>query len=218
MTEAAAMDAAAIETFGDALAGSDKPLLIASGVIGLVDGRVGTEADSPGDAGHPRLPNATATLALADRGVRSIVVRFSPTVHGPQDHGFVATLVEVARRQGVSAYVGDGANRWPAVHVLDAATLVRLATEQAAPGSVLLAVAEEGVAGRDIAAAIGRGLDLPVASVAPEDALEHFGWIGMFFGADVPASSAATQALLGWQPTHPGLIADIDAGAYFDVA
>jgi nucleoside-diphosphate-sugar epimerase len=218
MAQAAEMDAAAIAAFGDVLAGTDRPLLIASGVLRLTGGRVATEADQPEEYIHPRTANADATLALAERGVRSIVMRFSPTVHGPGDHGFVATLVDVARRRGVSAFVGEGTGRWPAVHVVDAAVLVRLAVEAGPAGSVFHAVAEEGVTNRSIAEAIGRGLGLPVTSVAPEDALGHFDWIGMFFGADVPASSAATRAQLGWRPTHQGLIADIDGGAYFDLA
>ncbi len=131
-------------------------------------------------------------------------LRFTPTVHGNGDHGFVPTLVDVARARGASGYVGDGSNRWPAVHRLDAAHMVRLALEKAPAGSVVHGVAEEGVPTREIAEAIGRGLDVPVVSVSPQEAAAHFGWIGAFFALDAPASSALTQQLLGWTPTHPG--------------
>ena len=153
-------------------------------------------------------------LGFADRGVRSVALRFAPTVHGQGDHGFVATLSGIARAQGLSGYVGDGSNRWPAVHRADAAHLVRLALEGAPAGSVVHAVAEEGVATRDIAEAIGRGLGVPTASVAPEDAAAHFGWIGAFFGLDTPVSSALTRERFGWAPTHPGLLEDLAAGYY----
>jgi len=211
MPEAAATDRAAIEAFGSALAGSGGPLLIASGVLGLARGRAATEQDDPDPAVHPRVGNAQLTLSFADQDVRSIVVRFAPTVHGAGDHGFVARLVEIARERGTSGYVGDGANRWPAVHRQDAARLVRLAVDAAPAGSVLHAVAEEGVPTHAIAEAIGRGLDLPVAPAAPEE----FGWLGAFFAADCPASSAITQQRLDWSPEHPGLVADLDAGHYF---
>jgi nucleoside-diphosphate-sugar epimerase len=210
IAEAAGADRAVIDALGAALEGTDKPLLIASGMVGLPPGRVATERD-PADAGaYPRMANAQAALALADRGVRSIVVRFAPTVHGPGDPGFVAELVRVARVSGVAGHVGDGANRWPAVHRLDAARLVRLAVEAAPAGSVLHATAEEGIATRRIAEAIGAALGLETASVAPD----HFGWLGMFFAADVPASSALTRERLGWNPEHPGLIEELEAGVY----
>jgi nucleoside-diphosphate-sugar epimerase len=210
MAAAAALDRAAIDAFGDALAGTGKPFVIASGVIGVVQRRAATEQDRP-DAGlHPRMANAAATLALADRGVRSAVVRFAPTVHGRGDQGFVATLVDIARRAGVSGYPGDGSNRWPAVHVLDAAVLLRLVVEQATPGSVWHAIAEEGVPTREIAEAIGRAADLPVKPVPAE----QFEWLAMFFAMDLPITSEYTRETLGWQPTHPGLIEDLDAGAY----
>lgn len=215
MGDAAATDRAVIDAVGQALAGTDRPLLIASGTMGLRPGGVGTEDDRPDPAVHARIANADATLALADRGVRSIVTRFAPTVHGPGDHGFVAYLVGVAREKGVAAYIGDGANRWPAVHVLDAARLVRLAIEQAPGGTVVHAVDEEGVPSRDIAAAIGAGLGLPVRSIGPDEAPEHFGWMATFFGADAPASHDLTTALLGWKPEHPGLLADLAGGSYF---
>jgi nucleoside-diphosphate-sugar epimerase len=215
MPDAARTDLAAITAIGEALEGSGAPLVIASGTLGLNPGRVGTEEDRPDPAVHPRVANAQAALAFAERGVRPIVARFAPTVHGDGDYGFIATLVAVAREQGVAAYVGDGANRWPAVHRLDAAHLVALAVDGAPAGTIIHATAEEGVPARAIAEAIGRGLDVPVASVAAQDAAEHFGWIGAFFAADAPASSAKTRALLGWEPNRPGLIEDLDAGHYF---
>ena len=141
-------------------------------------------------------------------------LRFAPTVHGAGDHGFIAAIAAIAREKGVSGYLGDGTNRWAAVHRSDAARLVRLGLEKAPAGARLHAVAEEGVPTREIAEAIGRALDLPVASIAAEDAPSHFGWIGGFFGMDIPASSTATQELLGWTPTGPTLIEDLDTGAY----
>lgn len=215
MDEAARIDLAAIETFGSVLAGTDAPLLIASGTLGLNPGRVGTEDDHPVAGVHPRVANAGIALRLAEHGVRSIVARFAPTVHGPGDHGFVATLVATAREKGVSGYIDEGENRWPAVHRLDAAQLVRLAIDKAPAGSIVHAVAEEGIRSRDIAAAIGRGLDLPVVSVPAAQTADHFSWLGQFFAADAPASNAKTRALLGWAPTHATLIEDLDAGAYF---
>ena len=206
MTEAAALDRTATDAMGAELDG--KPLLFASGLIG-----VRTEDDRPETGGHPRVANAATSLALADGGVRVVAVRFAPTVHGQGDHGFVAELVRVARERGVSAYVGDGANAWPAVHVSDAARLVRLALDAAA-GAVVHAVAEEGVPTRTIAEAIGRGLGLPVESISPEDAAEKLGWIGPFFSYDLTASSATTRELLGWEPTGPTLLEDLDAGHY----
>ncbi len=162
------------------------------------------------------MATAQLTLSLASRGVRSSVVRLPPTVHGDGDHGFMATLVGIARDKGVSGYVGDGSNRWPAVHRFDAAHLFRLALEKAPAGSTLHAVADEGVPIRAIAEVIGRHLDVPVVAIAPEDAAEHFTWLAGFIGADSPASSTLTRELLGWQPTHPGLIDDLDEGHYFD--
>jgi nucleoside-diphosphate-sugar epimerase len=224
---AAEADRRAIDTFGDALAGSDRPFVIASGILGLAPGRLATEHDGRGsgseavpliDGAPTRAANAQATLALAARGVRSSVVRLSPTVHGDGDYGFVATLVDIARTKGASGYIGDGSSRWPAVHVLDAAQLFRLAVEQAPAGSVLHGVADEGVRTRAIAEAIGRHLDVPVVSVDPDDAAAHFTWLSGFFGADSPASNALTRELLGWTPTHPGLIEDLDRGHYFKPA
>jgi nucleoside-diphosphate-sugar epimerase len=215
MAEAARTDRAAITALGEGLAGTGHPLLIAAGVLGLTGGTLVTEADVPASGSHPRVANAQVALSLAERGVRPLVVRFAPTVHGDGDHGFLATLVAVARDKNLSGYVDDGANRWPAVHVKDAAALIRLAVEDAPAGSILHATAEEGVQARDIAAAIGTGLGLPVESVPAARADEHFGWIGRLFALDAPASSEATQRLLGWTPAHPGLLDDLRAGHYF---
>ena len=142
-------------------------------------------------------------------------MRLPPSVHDDGDHGFVAALIDIAREKGVSGHIGDGSNRWPAVHRLDAARLFRLALETAPAGSVLHGVADEGVPVREIAEVIGRHLDLPVVAIAPEDAGEHFGWLAHFLAADVPATSALTRELVGWRPTHPGLIDDLDQGHYF---
>jgi nucleoside-diphosphate-sugar epimerase len=221
---AADADRRAVEALGEALAGSDRPLLIASGTIGLAPGRLAIEEDGRGPdpamaglGGGPltRLGTAQITLSLASRGVRSSVVRLPPTCHGDGDKGFMATLVGIARAKGVSGYLGEGSNRWPATHRLDVAPVFRLAMEKAAAGSVLHAVAEEGVPIRRVAEVIGRHLDVPVVAVSPEGAFEHFGFLGAFIGADVPASSASTRDLLGWQPTHPGLLEDLDEGHYF---
>jgi nucleoside-diphosphate-sugar epimerase len=209
MEASARLDREAITAMGDALVDSDRPLLIASGVVGLATGRPGTEDDRPDPTTHPRVANSELARSFADRGVRSIVVRFAPTVHGAGDHGFVPTLVEVARNTGVAGYVGDGTNRWPAVHRDDAARLVALALEGAPAGSMLHAVAEEGVEGRAIAETIATGLGLETTSIAPEEALAHFGWIGMFFSLDAPVTNAATRDLLAWEPTGPGLLTDI---------
>jgi nucleoside-diphosphate-sugar epimerase len=217
---AANADRRAIETVGEALVDSDRPFVIASGTGGLAPGVVGTEEDAPdpGSAAALRVPSEQKALALAARGVRSSAVRLSPTVHGEGDHGFLATLIAIARKKGVSGYIGDGSNRWPAVPRLDAAHLFRLALEKAPAGSVLHAVADEGVPTRAIAEVIGRHLELPLVAISPHDAGEHFGWLGAFFAADVPASSALTRERLGWEPTHPGLIADLEEGHYFQVA
>src|SRR5487761_1803936 len=211
--EAAGADRRAVETFGEALAGSDRPFLIASGTLGLAPGRVGTERDGhdrdsvPAAMGEgPRTRHATAelVLSLASRGVRSSVVRLPPTNHGEGDQGFMAALVGIARQKGVSGYIGDGANRWPAVHRLDSAHLFRLALENAPAGSTLHAVADEGVPIREIAEVIGRHLNVPVVSVPREEA-EHFGFLAGFIGADSRASSALTRELLGWHPPRPAL-------------
>ena len=220
-------DRRAIETFGDELAGSGRPLLIASGTLGLAPGRIATERDGrdpdPASASliggaADRQANARLTLSLVSRNVRSSVVRIPPTAHGDGDGGFIASLVGIARDKGVSGYIGDGSNRWPAVHRLDAARVFARALEQAPAGSILHAVAEEGVPIRAIAEVIGRHLDVPVLAVSPDDAGAHFGWLAPLLAADSPASSVLTRELLGWQPTQPGLIADLDEGHYFDPA
>lgn len=215
---AAQTDRQAIEALGSALAGSDRPLVIASGMLGLVSGRVATEQDLPDGATNPRIASAQATLALGTQGVRSSVMRLSPTVHGEGDPGFMAALIGIARAKGVSGFIGDGSNRWPAVHRLDAARLFRLALEQAPAGSVLHAAADEGVPIRAIAEVIGQQLSLPVVSVPVDAAGEHFGWLARFLAADIPASSTLTQELLNWQPTHAGLLDDLEQGHYFEAA
>ena len=222
--DAADADRRAVETIGAALAGSGRPFVLASGLLGLRPGQVGTEQDGREPVVDPavlatgpgtRRATAYLTLGLADRGVRSSVLRLPPTVHGDGDNGFMATLVAIARERGVAGYLGDGANRWPAVHRTDAAHLFRLALEQAPAGSVLHAVADEGVPIRDVAGVIGRHLDLPVTAISPEDAAGHFTWLAGFIGMDSPASSTLTRELLGWLPTQPGLIDDLDKGHYF---
>ncbi|MEV2224074.1 SDR family oxidoreductase [Nocardia vinacea] len=214
---AIAADLRAIETIGDALAGTGKPFVSTSGTLQLAFAgldRVGTETDTL-DAG-PRVDAENAVVALADRGVRSSVVRLPPTVHSSLDrYGFVPTLIATARDKGVAAYVGDGNNRWPAGHTLDAVHLYRLALETAPAGSRLHAVDDEGVPFREIAEAIGRHLDLPVISIPPEQADAHFGFLGPLVALDNPTSSARTRELLTWKPTHPGLIEDLDQGHYF---
>jgi nucleoside-diphosphate-sugar epimerase len=217
MEAAAATDRRVIETLGAALAGSDRPLVVTTGTGVLHPGRPVTEDDryDPSTPGHPRRENETAALGLVDRGVRISVVRPAPSVHGPGDHGFVARLVDIARERGASGYIGDGANRWAAVHRLDTARLYRLALEQSPAGSVYHAVGEEGVATRDIAEVIARHLGLRLVSVDPGDAADHFGWLGSFFSWDAPASNALTRARLGWEPTHQGLLADLEEGSYF---
>jgi nucleoside-diphosphate-sugar epimerase len=217
---AAQADRRAVDAFGDALAGTDRPFVIASGMVGLKPGHLVTERDMPTIDGSPvsiRSTTAEAVLGLASRGVRSSVVRLSPTCHGDGDNGFMSVLVATARAKGASGYIGDGANHWPAVHRLDAARLFRLAVEKAPAGTVLHGAAEEGIPIRDIAQVIGRHLDVPVTSVAPEAAAEHFAWLGTFLSLDARASSALTRELLGWQPTHPGLLDDLEQGHYFQI-
>jgi nucleoside-diphosphate-sugar epimerase len=212
--EAAASDRAAIAVFGEVLAGSGRPLAIASGVAGLTPGAIATERDMPNDQVSPRAASERALLDLAQRGVRSISVRFAPTVHGAGDHGFIARIVEADRSHGAAGYIGSGENRWSAVHRGDAARLVRLGIEHAPAGSVLHAVGEEGIAMRDIAEAISRRYELPATAISPEEAGERFDFLGQFVGLDMAASSVITRELLGWEPTGPTLVQDIEAGAY----
>jgi len=212
---AAQTDRRAIETLGEALAGSDRPFVVTSGTAAHVPGRAGTEED-PATPGLPRVSEEAALLFTA-RGVRVSVMRLPPTVHGPEDlHGFVPQLIGIARKTGVSAYVGDGSNRWPAVHERDAAQLFRLALEAAPTGSRLHGVGDEGVPFREIAEVIGRQLHLPVASISQEEARARFGFAALLVSLDNPTSSALTQERFEWRPVHPGLLADLEAGHYFD--
>jgi nucleoside-diphosphate-sugar epimerase len=207
----------AVQAIGDVLTGSGRPFLLAAGVAGPNQGRLLTENDRSSFHGldSPRGGSENLALEYVEKGVHTVSLRFAPTVHGAGDHGFIAALVGIARERGFSGYVGDGANRWPAIHRSDAAQIIRLGLAKAPAGALLHAVAEEGVPTREIAEAIGRGLDVPVTSIAPQDAAAHFGWIGAFFAFDIPASSTLTQELLGWTPSGPTLIQDLDAGAYF---
>ncbi len=211
---AAEVDSRAIETIGAALEGTGKPLVVTSGTLMLTPGRLGTEEDTSTQS-TPRRSEATA-LALAGRGVRASVVRLSPSVHGPGEQGFVPTLIGIAREKGFAAYVDEGLNRWPAVHQLDAARLFRLALEKGTAGGVYHGVGDEGVPFREIAEVIGRHLNLPVRSISREEADAYFGWLAFAALTDNLASSTLTQERLGWQPTNPGLIADLEQGHYFN--
>ncbi len=213
MANSVAVDYAAVELFGDLLEGSGRPLVIASGILGAVS--VETDRPDPATAASPRIRTEHTLLGFADRGIRSSAVRLPPTVHGDGDHGFMAALIDIDRQKGSSGYVGDGTNRWPAVHRLDAAHLFCLALENAPAGSALHAVDDEGVPLREIAAVIGRHLDVPMVGVPADEAAEHFGWLGPLLAIDSPASSAITRELLGWEPTHPNLIDDLEEGHYF---
>src|SRR6266852_7674103 len=212
---AAEADRRAIETVGAALAGSDRLLIVTSGtLLARRQGPLATEGDAPNPAFHRK--SEDAALAMAERGARVSIVRLPPSVHGEGDHGFVPALINIARETGASAYIGGGLNRWPAVHRLDAAHLYRLVLEKGSAGATYHGVADEGVPTREIAEAIGRGLNVPVVSKSREEAADHFGWIALFFGMDGPASSAQTQERLGWRPVQPGLIADLNAEHYFE--
>jgi nucleoside-diphosphate-sugar epimerase len=206
-------DQHAIEAMGAVLEGSDRPMLVTSGLALIAPGRVATEADKA----LPDFPRAseTAAAAVASRGVRASSVRLAPSTHGTGDHGFVPHLISLAREKGVAAYIGDGNNRWPGVHRLDAARLYRLALEQGVESGPYHAVDEEGVTFKAIAEVIGRRLGVPVVSKTHEEAAEHFGWFAGFAGMDIPASSARTRSALGWKPEQPGLLADLDQGGYF---
>lgn len=214
---ATAADRRVIEALGTALEGSGRPLVIATGLAGHAPGAVVTENDEPETRSvvGERMLAEQLVRSLAAFGVRSSSVRLAPSVHGDGDHGFVAALVSLAREKGVSGYLGEGQNHWPTVHRLDAAHLFRLALEEAAARSVLHGAAEEGVPVREIAEAIGRKLDVPTMSIAPEQAGEHFGWLAGFVALDVRVSSALTREQLGWEPTHPGLIEDLEQDHYF---
>ncbi|MGW5523051.1 SDR family oxidoreductase [Gordonia sp. NPDC003950] len=205
-----------LSTFIEALEGSGRPLLFASGIPSLGDGTVATERDHT--SANPRIELETQTLDAVNQGVGVVATRFAPTVHGVGDHGFIAHLIAVSAEHGVAAYVGDGENRWPAVHRSDVACMIRLALEKAPAGTVCQAVGEQGIPTRTIAEAIGRSLGVPTESVTAEEMTERAGFIGTMFGADLPASSTLTQELLGWTPIGPTLIQDIDAGAYADLS
>ena len=209
------MDRRAIEAIGSVLEGSERPLLVTSGLALVAPGRLATEADRP-SPGFPRMSESAAE-ALAARGVRATAVRLAPSTHGAGDHGFLPILIKLAREKGVSAYIDDGSNRWPGVHRFDAARLYRLALESGAKGGPYHAVADEGVPFKEIARIIGWWLSVPVVSKTPEEADDHFGWFARFAGMDIPASSERTRKLLNWQPTHPDLLTDIDQKAYFEV-
>ncbi|HEY2836589.1 MAG TPA: hypothetical protein VGI89_08465, partial [Rhizomicrobium sp.] len=206
----------AILALGEALRGSNKPLHVTSGMALQVKGRIGTEDDAAVDPSpaYPRASEPTA-LELAAAGVNAAVIRLPPSVHGDGDKAFVPMLIAIAREKGISGYVGDGRNRWSAVHRLDAASLYRVAIEKSVKGARYHAVGDEGVPVKDIAAAIGRKLGLPVKSIAPNEAGAHFGFLAGFLAMDAPRSSAKTQHALGWAPKQPGLITDLEHGRYF---
>ena len=211
--ENCADDRRAIEVMGAVLEGSERPMLVTSGLALIAPGRIATEEDKA----SPDFPRAseTAATAVAARGVRASAVRLAPSTHGDGDHGFVPHLIKLAREKGVAAYIGDGQNRWPGVHRLDAARLYRLALEQGVERGPYHAVDDEGVPFKAIAEVIGRRLGVPVVSKTSEEAAGHFGWFAGFAGMDIPSSSARTRSVLGWKPEQPGLLADLDQAHYF---
>ena len=209
---AAATETSAIGAMGSVLAGSDRPLVVTSGFAGFAPGRLATEEDMPAVAVRTSEP---AAQALVPQGVRAMVVRLAASVHDAGDHGFVPYLIGLARQKGAAAYIGEGQNRWPAVHRRDAARLFRLALEQGVAGARYHGVGDEGLAFRDLAGVIGQQLQVPVVSKPAEEAADYFGWMARFAGLDMAASSALTQQRLGWQPTHVGLLADLEHGDYF---
>ena len=204
-------DRRAIEALGSVLAGSDRPLVVTSGTaMAPTPGRAATEDDPPAPSSmSPRSASEEATIEMVSRGVRASAIRL-PQVHNRIKHGLITMLIAIAREKGVSAYVGDGRNRWPAAHLIDTARLYRLALEKAVAGERFHAVAEEGVPLREIAEAIGRRINVPVVSISPQEAADHFGWLAFFVSSDAPASSAKTQERLGWRPAQTGLIADLE--------
>ncbi len=212
-------DCAAIEAMGEALTGSGKPLVITSGTLVMTTGKIATEQDAPDpqSLGALRIPGEQACLGFAGKGVRAIVLRLAPTVHGPGDYGFIPFLISTARRTGISAYIADGANRWPAVHRQDAATLYRLAVEKAPAGSTLHGTGESGITFQTIAHLIARMLNIPTVSVPANRAVEHFrnAFFAKAFAVDSPVSSAYTRELLGWNPVYPTLLEDLEIGDYF---
>ncbi len=217
-------DRKAVEAFAEVLKGTDKPLVIASGLLGLKPGELFNENDGHGaevdlNAQGPASRYATAefVLSLASQGVRSSIVRLSPTNHGNGDNGFMKTIVQIARDKGVAGYLGDGSNRWPAVHRLDSAHLFKLAIENAPAGTTLHAAAEEGVSMRDIAEVISRKLHIPVSSISQETAGEHFSWMAGFIGLDSPASSKITRDLMKWEPKQVGLLEDLEQDHYYKI-
>jgi nucleoside-diphosphate-sugar epimerase len=210
------IDRRAIEALGSALAGSDRPLIVTSGTALLPSGQIAIEENVPVANSIPRVASEEAAASMAKRGVRVSILRLPPSVHGDGDHGFVPILIKTARDKGVSAYVDKGLNRWPAVHRLDAAHLYRLILEKGSAGARYHGVADEGVPFREIAGVIGRRLKLPVVGKTPEEATNHFGWFAHFAAIDNPASSKRTQEELGWHPTQPALIPDIDRPRYFE--
>lgn len=216
MDVSVAADSQAIGTLGQALAGSNKPLIVTSGLALLTPGRTATETDEPrAIPGHGRQSEQSA-VAFADQGVRVGIVRLAPSVHGHNDHGFVPTLIDIARAKGISAYVDAGDNGWSAVHVDDAADLYRRALDLPAGVTRFHAAGDESVSFRDIAGVIGRKLGVPVQSIPADQAMAHFGWMGMFAPLDMSATSQATRERTGWQPKGPGLLEDLEAGTYFD--
>jgi nucleoside-diphosphate-sugar epimerase len=215
LKEVCEIDQRAIETLGSVLVGSERPLIVTSGTALVSPGRLATEEMAPPKPkAFPRASEETKA-SLAERGVRTSVVRLSPSVHGDGDHGFVPTLINIAREKGVSAYIGEGRNRWTAVHRLDTGGLYRLALEKGSAGARYHGVAEDGIAFRDIAEAIGKGLKIPVVSLSAEEAANHFGWFAVFAGIDCPATSKLTQERLGWRPVQTSLLGDLQRGSYF---
>ena len=212
----AEVDRRALEAMAGAMEGTGKPLVVTSSAAVLKPGQIGTERDAPENEGLGSIRAASEqVLAAAERGVRVCAVRLPPSVHGAGDHAFVPAMIETARRQGFSAYIGEGANRWPAVHRLDAAHLFRLALEKATPGSRLHGVAEEGIPVKDIAETIAQGLGIPLRSISADEAAAHFGWLAAFAAIDLPISSTLTQTSLGWHPQQPGLLEDMRENGYF---